>query len=198
MDPLKNPSIPKVLSFLKEKNSVYEKDFSLVQSLLRDCDKKFKNELENVREKNEEEKRRIEERYLEIIAERDEDYNEKFNFLYERINEINNEKLEKEVYYEKKLDELIGILEATGKKDDFHMVPFKTTEECSGKRPRNEGTKDRIWIGTFNTTEEAALAYDDTAIEMKDAEALTNILKPPPRYHPPTEINYMNPPYSSI
>ncbi|PHU29599.1 Ethylene-responsive transcription factor CRF6 [Capsicum chinense] len=56
------------------------------------------------------------------------------------------------------------------------------------------GTKDRIWIGTFNTAKETSLAYDETIIEMKGADAATNILKPPPGYTPPTEINYMNPP----
>ncbi|PHT59288.1 hypothetical protein CQW23_01651 [Capsicum baccatum] len=59
-------------------------------------------------------------------------------------------------------------------------------------------TKDRIWIGTFNTVEEVALAYDKTINEIKGAYTVTNILKPPPRYPSPTEINYMNPPSSSI
>ncbi|XP_047258818.1 ethylene-responsive transcription factor ERF070-like, partial [Capsicum annuum] len=60
------------------------------------------------------------------------------------------------------------------------------------------GTKDQIWIGTFNTAEETSLAYDETVIEMNGAGAVTNILKPPPGYTPPTEINYLNPPSSSI
>ncbi|KAM3397973.1 ethylene-responsive transcription factor CRF5-like [Capsicum galapagoense] len=60
------------------------------------------------------------------------------------------------------------------------------------------GTKDRIRIGTFSTVEEATLAYDKTVNEMKGAYAVTNILKPPPRYPSPTEIIYMNPPSSSI
>ncbi|MCD9646800.1 hypothetical protein HAX54_036983 [Datura stramonium] len=41
--------------------------------------------------------------------------------------------------------------------------------------------------------EEVALAYDKTVIEMRGVDALTNILKPPPR-----EINFMNPPSSSL
>ncbi|KAM3324331.1 ethylene-responsive transcription factor like [Capsicum chacoense] len=60
------------------------------------------------------------------------------------------------------------------------------------------GTKDHIRIGTFNTAEETALAYDETVIEMKGADAVTKILKQPPRYTPLMEINYMNPPSSSI
>ncbi|PHT93839.1 hypothetical protein T459_01721 [Capsicum annuum] len=140
-----------------------------------------------------------------------------------------NEKLEKKAYYEKKLNELIGILEATEKKDDFMRCSLNNLKNAvvkdqemkrnikllqeklkkyEGVRQRKQGkwtaevrvlgTKDRIWIGTFNTIEEASLAYDKTVNEMKGAYTMTNILKPPPRYPSPTEINYMNPPSSSI
>lgn len=43
----------------------------------------------------------------------------------------------------------------------------------------------RIWIGTFNTAEEAAIGYDKAAIEIKGCDALTNFLTPPPRTPPP-------------
>ncbi|PHT59290.1 hypothetical protein CQW23_01653 [Capsicum baccatum] len=45
---------------------------------------------------------------------------------------------------------------------------------------RVSGTKDPIWIGTFNTAEVVAFPYDETLIEMKGADAVTNILKTPP------------------
>ncbi|PHU29595.1 hypothetical protein BC332_01688 [Capsicum chinense] len=192
----------------------------------------------------------------------------KFNFLYERINEIKNEKLEKEAYCEKKLNELIGKVMAFngehGEKEVFRKcskaipmkklndqiggnsfilprsgvvhfsdcVPMKLTTDEEGKaKPPEErkrdlklpqekvkkykgvrqrkqgkwvvedrvlGAKDRIWIGTFNTVKEAALAYDKTINEIKGAYAVTNIVKPPPRYPSPMEIKYMSPPSSSI
>lgn len=47
----------------------------------------------------------------------------------------------------------------------------------------------RIWIGTFNTAEEAAIGYDKAAIRIKGCNALTNILTPPPPSTPPTAID---------
>ncbi|KAF3639766.1 hypothetical protein FXO38_22476 [Capsicum annuum] len=93
------------------------------------------------------------------------------------------------------------------KKRNFKL-PQKKVKKYEGVRQRKQGkwvpdvrvlgTKDRIWIGTFSTVEEATLAYDKTINEMKGAYAVTNILKPPPRYPSPMEIIYMNPPSSSI
>ncbi|PHU29399.1 hypothetical protein BC332_01492 [Capsicum chinense] len=39
----------------------------------------------------------------------------------------------------------------------------------------------RHWLGTFDTAEEAVVAYDEEAIEINGANALTNILEPPPK-----------------
>ncbi|KAF3676368.1 hypothetical protein FXO38_04310 [Capsicum annuum] len=63
---------------------------------------------------------------------------------------------------------------------------------------RVSGTKDPIWIGTFNTAEVATFPYDEALIEMKGANVVTNILKTPPRYTSHMKFNYMNPPSSSI
>lgn len=37
----------------------------------------------------------------------------------------------------------------------------------------------RLWLGTYETAEEAAMVYDKAAIELRGAEALTNFITPP-------------------
>lgn len=37
----------------------------------------------------------------------------------------------------------------------------------------------RLWLGTYETAEEAAMVYDKAAIKLRGAEALTNFITPP-------------------
>nr|QNI23909.1 AP2/ERF transcription factor [Camptotheca acuminata] len=46
---------------------------------------------------------------------------------------------------------------------------------------RDPSRRARVWLGTYNTAEEAALVYDRAAIQMRGPDALTNFIKPPTR-----------------
>ncbi|PPS18926.1 hypothetical protein GOBAR_AA01665 [Gossypium barbadense] len=50
---------------------------------------------------------------------------------------------------------------------------------------RDPTSRTRVWLGTYDTAEEAALVYDRAAIRIKGPDALTNFIKPPARPSPP-------------
>lgn len=39
----------------------------------------------------------------------------------------------------------------------------------------------RLWLGTYDTAEEAAMVYDNAAIQLRGPDALTNFVPPPPK-----------------
>jgi hypothetical protein len=45
---------------------------------------------------------------------------------------------------------------------------------------RIPATRTRLWLGTYDTAEEAAREYDKAAIRLKRTEAVTNFAQPPP------------------
>ncbi|KAK1258553.1 Ethylene-responsive transcription factor ESR2 [Acorus gramineus] len=48
---------------------------------------------------------------------------------------------------------------------------------------RDPQSKERRWLGTFDTAEEAACAYDCAARAMRGVKARTNFLYPDPHHH---------------
>ncbi|CAN8246504.1 unnamed protein product [Cochlearia groenlandica] len=50
---------------------------------------------------------------------------------------------------------------------------------------RDPSRRKRIWLGTYDTAEEAAIVYDNAAIQLRGPDALTNFSSPPPPPPPP-------------
>ncbi|KAE8736412.1 hypothetical protein F3Y22_tig00000002pilonHSYRG00214 [Hibiscus syriacus] len=44
---------------------------------------------------------------------------------------------------------------------------------------RDPARRVRLWLGTYNTAEEAAMVYDNAAIKLRGPDALTNFVTPP-------------------
>ncbi|KAE8664046.1 ubiquitin-conjugating enzyme E2 10-like [Hibiscus syriacus] len=47
---------------------------------------------------------------------------------------------------------------------------------------RDPARRVRLWLGTYNTAEEAAMVYDNAAIKLRGPDALTNFVTPPAKY----------------
>ncbi|CAN1189575.1 Ethylene-responsive transcription factor CRF2 [Linum perenne] len=55
---------------------------------------------------------------------------------------------------------------------------------------RDPQRRVRVWLGTYNTAEEAAAVYDNAALQLRGPDALTNFTAPPPAAATATSSGY--------
>ncbi|KAM3271099.1 hypothetical protein P3S67_029302 [Capsicum chacoense] len=124
-------SIWELLSIMKEKQKVEEKDFSFAQTILMDCEKGI-----------EEEKRSIHEKYSKIIEEDYKEYKRTNDLLFDRIEMRKKAKSDKEALYEKKIIEFrgrISRLKETKRKNDEEKLDIDLEVETACQAPGATG-----------------------------------------------------------
>ncbi|KAG8093918.1 hypothetical protein GUJ93_ZPchr0012g20038 [Zizania palustris] len=92
---------------------------------------------------------------------------------------------------------VVGVAAVTGKRAVTAAGAGERKFRGVRKRPwgkyaaeiRDPQHGGRLWLGTFNTAEEAALEYDHAALRLRGPLATTNFLPVPPSATPPSRSN---------
>ncbi|KAK4716253.1 hypothetical protein R3W88_014591 [Solanum pinnatisectum] len=99
------------------------------------------------------------------------------------------------------MNEIVGVISLENSKEKEIKISQENVKTYKGVRQRKWGKwKERVWLGTIDTAEEATLIYDPTIIEMRGVDVVKKIHQfttKGDQFHDPSTF-FINPPLKEI